>query len=138
MIYTAKSRPSTPKRQRYLLPNFLPCFCSSWGPSLSSSMIVTVFLFSSFRAVYLNIYICWSGPVTLTCFDYKICIFCLDWKKKSGGKSWKRLSCNLNIIMCIYTNTYREREGGRTLSHCINVLRGIQDIMGLNCPSLNK
>ena len=35
----------------YRLPYLLPCFCSLWSPSLGSSMIVAVFLFSSCRAV---------------------------------------------------------------------------------------
>ena len=34
-----------------LLPHLLPCFCFSWSPSPGSSMIVAVFLFSSYRTV---------------------------------------------------------------------------------------
>ena len=51
-IYTAKSHPSTPKpKDVYHLPYLFPCFCFSWSLSLGSSMIVAVFLFSSYHVV---------------------------------------------------------------------------------------
>ena len=63
-------------RDAYLLPYLLPCFCFSWSPSLGSSIIVVVFLFSSYREVSIGKYSL-ANDYVHTILNILFCYYCI-------------------------------------------------------------